>query len=156
MIIVEDVVRSAVEMYCIIQRGVTFNNARVNDRSMKIFLPNCYESAIRTMHLCQRRSYRSSSCPRSSPQGCRSTAEPQAGSLPSSSASLLPGPATRTWDCHLQQCTTQSVTTGTALMPAGATAQAQVGQGRGLYLEDCIGVSHKESALKEENERFID
>lgn len=111
-------------------------------------MPKCYESAICTMHLHQHHSYRSSSCPCSSPQGCRSTAELQAGSLPSSSVSLLPGPATRTSDCHLQQCTTQSVTTGTALMPASATAQAQVGQGHGLYLEDCIESHIKKVHLK--------
>lgn len=58
--------------------------------------------AARTRNRCRRRSCRSSSCPCSSPPGCTSTAGPPAGSLPSSSASLLPGQATRTSDCRLQ------------------------------------------------------
>lgn len=64
------------------------------------------EAAKCTMHLYQHHSCRSSSCPRSSPQGCKSTAELQAGIPPSSFASHLPGQATTTWDCHLQQNST--------------------------------------------------
>lgn len=58
---------------------------------------------LRTRNRRRHRSCRSSSCPRSSPPGCTSTAALPAGSLPSSSASLLPGPATRTSGCRLQR-----------------------------------------------------
>ena len=53
----------------------------------------------------RRRSYRSSSCPGSSPAGHRSTAGPQAGSPPSRSSSPQPGPATRTSGCRLPPAT---------------------------------------------------
>lgn len=55
-----------------------------------------------TMSLYQHRSCKSSSCPCSSPPGCKSTAGLQAGSPPSNSSVLLLDPATRTVDCHLQ------------------------------------------------------
>lgn len=67
-----------------------------------------------TMCLCRRHSCRSSSCQCSFLPGCRSTAGLRAGSPPSSSSSPLPGPATRTEDCHLQQYNRQSVTTAAA------------------------------------------
>lgn len=98
----------------------------------------CQYMCVFTMRLYQSHSCRSSSCRCSSPPGCRSTAELQTRSLPSSFVSLLPGPATRTADCHLQQHTRQSATTAAARCLPGPRAQAQVGQGHGLYLEDCI------------------
>lgn len=95
-----------------------------------------------TMRLHQHHSYRSSSCRCSSPPGCRSTAELQAGSLPSSFVSPLPGPATRTADCHLQTMQQTVSDRGDSPMPAAARAQAQVGQGHGLYSADCVVSLH--------------
>lgn len=92
-----------------------------------------WDSATRTMHLYQHHSCRSSSCPCSSPPGCRNTAELPAGSLPSSSASPPPGPATRTSGCRLQQRSSESVSTGTA-WPLQGPQPAQVGQGQGFCL----------------------
>lgn len=96
------------------------------------------DSATRTTRLYQHHSCRSSSCPRSSPPGCRNTAELPAGSLPSSSASPPLGPATRTSGCRLQQCSSESVSAGTA-WPLQGPQPAQVGQGRGSA---CTGSLH--------------
>lgn len=104
----------------------------------------------------QHRSYRSSSCPRSSPPGCRSTAELQEGSLPSSSVSLLPGPATMTADCHLQQWiqSDSQWPRQNSLMSASARARAQVGQGHGFYLQDCTDVASLAFKMQKKQNKY--